>query len=146
MSAIMSSSPRGGIRRHLERLASFGTFTGPCRNTRCESAGSALVDTSWLELRSVLTRSQPSERSLSLRIDSHFQASIPFARSINPISRSNWEGKGVEPDVVVREDVAGHAAHRAAIEGVLTQPLTTPHREAVQRQIDALTAILQSKQ
>jgi hypothetical protein len=83
--------------------------------------------------------------ALSLRIDSHFHVSIPFARSINPISHSNWEGKGVEPDVGVREDVAVHAAHRAALEGVLKQALSATHREAVRRHIDALTAILQSK-
>lgn len=84
--------------------------------------------------------------ALALRIDSHFHVSIPFARSINPISQSNWEGKGVEPDVVVRADVAMHAAHRTALEGVLKLTLTAAQREAVQRQIDALTKILQSKE
>ena len=83
--------------------------------------------------------------ALALRIDSHFYVSVPFARSINPISRTNWEGKGVEPDVSVREEVAVHAAHRAALEGVLQLALTPAQREAVQRQIDTLTAILQSK-
>jgi C-terminal processing protease CtpA/Prc len=83
--------------------------------------------------------------ALSLRIDSHFHVSIPFARSINPITHTNWEGKGVEPDVAVREDVAEHAAHRAALEGVLKLPLAAAHRESVQRQIDALRAILESK-
>jgi C-terminal processing protease CtpA/Prc len=83
--------------------------------------------------------------ALSLRIDSHFHVAIPFARSINPISHSNWEGKGVEPDMSVRQDVAVHAAHRAALEGILKQSLTVMQREAVQRQIDALTAIIQPK-
>lgn len=26
---------------------------------------------------------------------------VPFARAINPISKTNWEGVGVEPDVKV---------------------------------------------
>ena len=26
---------------------------------------------------------------------------MPFARAINPISKTNWEGTGVEPDVKV---------------------------------------------
>ena len=26
---------------------------------------------------------------------------VPFARAINPITRSNWEGVGVEPDTKV---------------------------------------------
>ena len=33
------------------------------------------------------------------RIDDHFMIGVPFARAINPISRTNWEGTGVEPDV-----------------------------------------------
>jgi hypothetical protein len=33
------------------------------------------------------------------RIDDHFIIGVPFARAINPISKTNWEGKGVEPDV-----------------------------------------------
>jgi len=35
------------------------------------------------------------------RIDSHFEIRVPFARSINPISKTNWEGTGVTPDVRV---------------------------------------------
>jgi retinol-binding protein 3 len=35
------------------------------------------------------------------RIDAHFTLIVPFARSISPITHSNWEGVGVEPDVKV---------------------------------------------
>jgi C-terminal processing protease CtpA/Prc len=35
------------------------------------------------------------------RIDDHFMIGVPFARAINPISKTNWEGIGVEPDVKV---------------------------------------------
>src|SRR5262249_45026855 len=35
------------------------------------------------------------------RIDSHFEIRVPFARAINPISKTNWEGTGVTPDVRV---------------------------------------------
>lgn len=35
------------------------------------------------------------------RIDEHFMIGVPFARAINPITRTNWEGVGVEPDVKV---------------------------------------------
>jgi len=35
------------------------------------------------------------------RIDDHFMIGVPFARAINPISKTNWEGTGVEPDVKV---------------------------------------------
>jgi len=35
------------------------------------------------------------------RIDDHFLIGVPFARAVNPISKTNWEGTGVEPDVKV---------------------------------------------
>lgn len=35
------------------------------------------------------------------RIDDRFMIGVPFARAINPISKTNWEGTGVEPDVKV---------------------------------------------
>jgi C-terminal processing protease CtpA/Prc len=37
----------------------------------------------------------------SRRIDDHFFIGVPFARAINPITRTNWEGVGVEPDTKV---------------------------------------------
>lgn len=35
------------------------------------------------------------------RIDDHFAVGVPHARAINPITRTNWEGAGVAPDVKV---------------------------------------------
>jgi C-terminal processing protease CtpA/Prc len=35
------------------------------------------------------------------RIDEHFMIGVPFARAINPITHTNWEGVGVKPDVMV---------------------------------------------
>lgn len=34
-------------------------------------------------------------------IDSHFTVEVPFARSINPVTKRDWEGTGVVPDVTV---------------------------------------------
>ncbi len=36
----------------------------------------------------------------------NFMMSLPFARAVNPITKSNWEGVGVEPDVKVPQDKA----------------------------------------
>jgi retinol-binding protein 3 len=44
------------------------------------------------------------------RIDDHFMIGVPFARAVNPISKTNWEGTGVEPDVSVK---AAEALERA---------------------------------
>lgn len=35
------------------------------------------------------------------QIDDHFTIGVPYARAINPITHTNWEGVGVEPDVKV---------------------------------------------
>jgi peptidase S41-like protein len=46
------------------------------------------------------------------RIDAHFAIAVPGARAINPITRTNWEGVGVEPDVKVPADDALATAQR----------------------------------
>ena len=48
------------------------------------------------------------------RIDDHFTIGVPFARAINPISKTNWEGTGVEPDVKVPAGEALDVARRMA--------------------------------
>jgi hypothetical protein len=35
------------------------------------------------------------------RMDDHFSIAVPFGRPINPISKTDWEGTGVQPDVNV---------------------------------------------
>jgi hypothetical protein len=39
-------------------------------------------------------------------LSDRFEMSLPFARAINPITKTNWEGVGVEPDVKVPQDKA----------------------------------------
>jgi len=51
------------------------------------------------------------------RIDEHFIIGVPFARAINPITRTNWEGTGVEPDVKVPAADALTTALRMIREG-----------------------------
>jgi len=50
------------------------------------------------------------------RIDDHFMIGVPFARAINPISKTNWEGTGVEPDVKVAAAEALATAQKLATE------------------------------
>lgn len=40
------------------------------------------------------------------RVNYHFMVGVPFARSINPVTKTNWEGTGVKPDVAVPADQA----------------------------------------
>ena len=47
-------------------------------------------------------------------IDDHFVIIVPHARSINPISKTNWEGTGVEPDVPAKASEALDVAIKLA--------------------------------
>jgi hypothetical protein len=50
------------------------------------------------------------------RIDEHFMIGVPFARAINPITHTNWEGVGVKPDIVVPADDALATAQKLLLE------------------------------
>jgi len=52
------------------------------------------------------------------RIDDHFMIGVPFARAINPITKTNWEGTGVEPDVKVAAGEALEVAKKMAAEQI----------------------------
>jgi hypothetical protein len=52
------------------------------------------------------------------RIDDHFGIGVPFARAINPITKTNWEGTGVEPDVKVPASEALEVAKKMAAEQI----------------------------
>jgi retinol-binding protein 3 len=46
---------------------------------------------------------------------------VPFARAINPISKTNWEGTGVEPDVKVPAVDALTTAQKLAAEKLVSK-------------------------
>ena len=49
------------------------------------------------------------------KLDDHFAASIPFNREINPVTKTDWEGVGVKPDLGVPAGAAIVAAHLDAL-------------------------------
>jgi hypothetical protein len=49
-------------------------------------------------------------------LSDRFAMGIPFARAVNPVSGSNWEGTGVEPDVKVPAAQALDRAQQLALE------------------------------
>ena len=54
--------------------------------------------------------------TMGARLDDHFMIGVPYARAINPITKTNWEGTGVEPDVKVPADQALETAKKLAAE------------------------------
>jgi hypothetical protein len=51
-------------------------------------------------------------------LNDRFLIAVPFARAINPITKTNWEGTGVQPDVEVPAAQAPKTAHLAALQSV----------------------------
>jgi hypothetical protein len=56
------------------------------------------------------------------RIDDRFMIGVPFAKAINPISKTNWEGTGVEPDVKVPAADALSTAQKLAAAKLAAKP------------------------
>ena len=52
------------------------------------------------------------------RLSPLFTAFIPVGESLNPITKTNWEGVGVQPDVKVTAERALTEAHLAALKGL----------------------------
>ncbi|MBV9796084.1 MAG: S41 family peptidase [Actinobacteria bacterium] len=59
-------------------------------------------------------------------ISATLAVAVPFARSINPVTGTNWEGTGVTPDVAVAADQAYDVAYAKALRHVLSQTLPPP--------------------
>jgi len=60
------------------------------------------------------TTSGRGHMGMGHRIDDHFTIRVPGIRVVNPISKTNWEGTGVEPDVKVKAADALATAQRLA--------------------------------
>jgi hypothetical protein len=60
------------------------------------------------------TTSGRGHMGMGHRIDDHFTIRVPGIRVVNPISKTNWEGTGVEPDVKVKAGDALATAERLA--------------------------------
>jgi len=48
----------------------------------------------------------------------YFMVGVPFAKSLDPVTKTNWEGTGVEPDVKVPAADALATAEKLAMEKI----------------------------
>lgn len=67
--------------------------------------------------------------------------SVPFARSVNPVTGTNWEGTGVIPDVAVPADEAFGVAYGKALEHVLDSDVPPPLKEEAREALARLPAL-----
>ncbi len=72
------------------------------------------------------------------RLGDHFTAFIPVGRAINPITKTNWEGTGVKPDIEVKADDALITAHRNAVKKLLDAATSQEDKEWLTRVLDRI--------
>ena len=69
------------------------------------------------------------------RINDNFAIWIPSGRAINPITKTNWEGTGVAPDVPTTASDALKAAHVLALKKIQETNKDASLAEAIQSAI-----------
>ncbi len=69
-----------------------------------------------------------------------FKVFVSFASPINPITKTNWEDRGVIPDVAVASTAAPETARRLALQAVLAGGLQGDDATDVRWALDALQA------
>jgi hypothetical protein len=74
----------------------------------------------------------------SSRLTAHFTMFVPNGRAINPITKTNWEGVGVEPDVKVAADDALRTAQLLALKAMAKTQSDQARVNAIQARIAEL--------
>jgi C-terminal processing protease CtpA/Prc len=72
------------------------------------------------------------------RVAEHFGMFVPTGRAISPITKTNWEGTGVEPDVKVPADQALKVAHLAALRKSLEKTTDKELKGALEDLIESM--------
>ncbi|HJQ27264.1 MAG TPA: S41 family peptidase [Blastocatellia bacterium] len=70
------------------------------------------------------------------RLSEHFQMFVPSGRAINPISKTNWEGTGVEPDVKVPAEQALKVAQVSALTKLIDKETSPQRKDALKGALD----------
>ena len=75
-----------------------------------------------------------------VRLSDHFEMFLSTGRAINPISKTNWEGTGVTPDVPCPSDEALTVAHVTAVEKLLAAATDADDRQRLTGALDMVKA------
>ena len=76
------------------------------------------------------------------RASDHFSVFVPFGRVTSPVTKSNWEGVGVAPNVVVPSAKALLTAQRAALEKLKGSATDPRQKAALERAASEVAAKL----
>ncbi|CAA9386336.1 MAG: interphotoreceptor retinoid-binding protein [uncultured Pyrinomonadaceae bacterium] len=70
------------------------------------------------------------------RLSEHFGAFIPTGRAVSPITKTNWEGTGVEPDVKAPKEQALKIAYLMALNKSVEKTKDEDFKNALKRTIE----------
>jgi len=149
----------GGV--HLNSFYWRATDTTSKTHTREEIAGKRLLDVPVYVLTSAETFSAAEEFAYDLKhlgratlvgeptrgganpwqwfeLGDGFRAGIPVATAVNPVTRSNWERVGVQPDVPSSRAAALETAHRLALERLQQTASSESRRSEIAQALSAL--------
>lgn len=70
------------------------------------------------------------------RLNEHFFVMVPFARYISPITKTNWEGTGVEPDIKAPKEQALKIAYLMALNKSAERTKDEDFKNALKRTIE----------
>lgn len=76
------------------------------------------------------------------KLGEHLSMFIPTGRAINPVTKTNWEGVGVKPEVAIASDLALLKAQVMAIQALLEKPMPPRRKEAMQKALSEWQAKL----
>lgn len=129
-----TTAPRGGRygeRRPMFVLTSANTFSGG------EELAYDLQATRRARVVGEVTGggANPNE---AFDLGEGFIAYVPNGAAINPITRTNWEGVGVAPDVKLEPARAQAAAQRMALETALAQAADEAERASIREALNAM--------
>lgn len=79
------------------------------------------------------------------RLNDHFSAFISTGRAISPITKTNWEGTGVKPDMEVSKEIAFETAYIDALNKTLAKQKDENMKEAIKNLIKETQVTLDKK-
>jgi hypothetical protein len=74
----------------------------------------------------------------ALPVGAGFVAYFATGRAINPVTKTNWDGVGIKPDLLVRAPQALDAAYAQALRAILKSAADTDDRKALERLLATL--------
>ena len=80
------------------------------------------------------------------RLHDHFSMFVPSGRAINPITKTNWEGTGVEPDIKVPADQALKVAQLTALKKSAEKTTDEEMKAVYRREVEKLQKELSEMQ